>query len=244
MRTPLPGQLEPLRPRGPQCFVDWRYVEAGEVPWKAANQRFGLFDALPEEPYGYPTGPSCIRLEAQRAELVGPIFPLDKPWETNYNMYFATVLYEEGVYRAWYTCIPPDSISSKSMRWRWVAGQVVCYAESDDGFNWRKPKLRELPFGNQQETNIVYGRDLSPNGFQSGSVFKDPHAPAEERYKLFYLGETYPGNIDEMKAAYQQRFGSDIDPLSFASGKAHHFDPNSEAKAPSFYKDDGGCCLT
>jgi hypothetical protein len=42
---------------------------------------------------------------------------------------------------------------------------MVCYAESEDGFNWTKPNLCLVSYLDEPPTNFVYGRQLSPTGF-------------------------------------------------------------------------------
>lgn len=226
MITPLAGELEPHRVIGRQYFTNWQFVDAGQVVWTADGEGLRISAAAPPGSYGRPNGPFGIRLEAQRAELIGPLFEMNRAWEINYNMYFATVLHEGGIYRAWYSCVPPG--------WhdRWASGQLVCYAESVDGFSWTKPNLGLIPYEGERDTNIVYSRAISANGFQSGSVFKDPHGPAAERYKLFYLGEFDCDDVGAAKARYGQRFGDDMDPLCFAKGRPHHFEPQQPKAAP------------
>lgn len=213
MRTPLAGQLEPMRPRGPQCLVDWRYVKAGSVGWYAGAERIGLWESAPSQTRGRSMAPSGIRLRAQPAETLGPILPRDKPWE--YRHVIATVLYDEGIYRAWYSGVPGDHFKGQKLRWPVGHGNVLCYAESDDGVTWRKPNLGIAEYHGETQTNIVYGRDLSLTGFHGGSVFKDLHAPPAERYKLIYMGLITDVDVDAWKATYRQRFGDDMDPMSF-----------------------------
>ena len=140
MRTPVEGQLEPMRPEGPQCFVDWRFVKAGFVGWYADADRVGVWEPAPENTVGRPEAPYGVRLQAQPAEeTVGPNMARDKPWEYTYHI--NTVLYDEGVYRAWYECVPEDHFRGLDVGWPKGHGNLMCYAESDDGFNWRKPAL-------------------------------------------------------------------------------------------------------
>src|SRR4051812_14738303 len=132
MRTPLPGQLEPMEPKGPQLFVDWRYVRAGFVGWYAGEQRIGVWEPAPENTVGVPLAPFGIRLQAQVADTLGPILPRDKPWEYSYHI--NTVMYDEGVYRIWYECIPEDHFVRDDVPYPLGHGNVLAYAESDDGF--------------------------------------------------------------------------------------------------------------
>ncbi|CAG0943466.1 hypothetical protein ANRL1_01353 [Anaerolineae bacterium] len=206
-----------LQPRGSQLFVDWRYVDAGEVDWTSNTAPVNQWKGQPPADIrGVATGPSGIRLQTQKAETVGPILLMDRPWEMQYNMYFANAMYEDGIYRAWYTCIPPDHLMH---RWSNAAGQVICYAESQDGFNWKKPNLGLYSY-HGEPTNVVFGRELSLYGCQSGSIFKDPKAPSEERYKLFYVGVVSSDNLEDLKSTWRKRFGdAGVSPTSFKKGK-------------------------
>jgi hypothetical protein len=97
----LASQMEPLRLRGPQLFVDWRHVSEGEVAWEQSGQALGIWDVPPPKMRARASVPYGIRLETQRAENLVPIFDLDKPWEQFYLMYVCTVLYAAGKYRMW-----------------------------------------------------------------------------------------------------------------------------------------------
>ena len=197
-------------PKGTQCFVNWKHVEAGVVPWLNNGKRVNCWENPPAYTTG-PTGPVGIRLEAQKANLVGPLCDMDKPWETNYNMYFNTVVYENGWYRAWYSCVPNDYINPEDKKARKAHGHVICYAQSRDGLHWEKPELG-MYFYEGNPTNIVYGRELAPYGFQSGSVFIDPNAPEKEKYKLFFLGVIdHNKDMKSVKDEYSERFGDAVD---------------------------------
>jgi hypothetical protein len=215
MRLILPSQKQPLKPQGPQLFVDWRHISEGELTWmrdgKKASQWGGGEPPIPvaDAPYG-------IRLEAVKAEVIGPMLPQDQPWELGYLMYVNTILVEDGKYRMWYTVVP-DDFRYKKMDFDHDVGWVLCYAESDDGFNWTKPNLGLTDFEGHP-TNWVYGRHLSPNAFASGAVFKDPSAPPEERYKLIYRGEERHDDMAAFIERQHARFGDDMDPKS-AGGK-------------------------
>ena len=190
-----------MHPRGPQCMVDWRYVRGGFVGWYAGNERVGVWEPAPANIRGEPLAPYGLRLTAQPAETVGPTFPQDKPWE--YSCQIHTLLYEEGVYRAWYECVPDDHFKGKPLAWPTGHGNLLCYAESDDGYTWRKPNLGIASYHNIAETNIVYGRELSPNGMHGSGVFKDLHAPSAERYKLIYMATVT--NVDQDAWAAEHR---------------------------------------
>lgn len=234
MRLILPSQAQPLTLKGPQLFVDWRFVSEGEVNWlrdgtaKTTNWGDGSGRIVPR--VQVPTG---IRLEGVKAEVVGPMLPQTLPWELGYLMYLNTIIKENGTYRMWYTVVPDDFAYNKDLKIDVDVGWVLCYAESQDGINWVKPQLGLAQFEGQ-ETNWVYGRHLSPNAFASGSVFKDPNAPPAERYKLIYRGEIATGDIEEFKKRQKERFGSDMDPkaLKGKPGKPNTCATTSGAVSP------------
>ena len=113
MRTPLQGQLVPMSPQGPQCFVDWRWVKAGYVGWYSGDTRIGVWDKAPSNTVSKPHGPFGIRLNAQQAKTIGPIMQRDKPWE--YGYHFVYVIYDGGKYRGWYEGIPADHFDNSDV---------------------------------------------------------------------------------------------------------------------------------
>ena len=63
------------------------------------------------------------------------------------------------------------------------------YAESDDGIHWKLPTVGNSKMSAGGYRNIVFGADLTPTqGYHVGSVFVDPSASKNERYKVFHLG--------------------------------------------------------
>ncbi|MCX6908762.1 MAG: hypothetical protein NTY01_12060 [Verrucomicrobia bacterium] len=97
----------------------------------------------------------------QRREIV--IRP-DKPWEQLMISFYLTVLDEEGKLRMWYIC------RDKANR------PNVAYAESRDGVHWTKPNLGIVEYDGSKENNLT-----GLTTFE-GVVFRDPNAPAKERY--------------------------------------------------------------
>jgi len=86
-------------------------------------------------------------------------------------MCYGTVLRDKGIFRMWYSAWPRD----------WENGAnsgLVGYAESDDGLAWRKPKLGLVDYkGKGKDNNLI---DIFGHSF---TVFIDPDAPAESRYR-------------------------------------------------------------
>lgn len=123
-----------------------------------------------------------------------PVLEADSPWESE-TIGNPCALYSQsrGIYQMWYEAIgpalPPDSPGGRTRRtaradnWELRANWYIGYAESEDGFVWRKPSvgimLEDLYPGN----NIVH-RD---SGFLGGmiSVIEDTEDPdPDRRYKM------------------------------------------------------------
>jgi hypothetical protein len=103
---------------------------------------------------------------------------------------YMTVIYENGIYRLWYESLGSDYHDGSDSK--------LCYAESSDGFNWKKPVLSLVEYEGDKKTNIVF--DKSSNGgfgYHGGTVFLDPAAPSSERYKLIY--STYDAKENKEK---------------------------------------------
>jgi hypothetical protein len=95
-------------------------------------------------------------------------------WEGNTSAY-VTVFPDGGVFRMYYRGSHWDADSKTASQ------QVVCYAESDDGISWTKPRLGLFPHEGSKETNIVW----EGAGSHNFTPFKDanPSCPPGERYK-------------------------------------------------------------
>lgn len=109
-----------------------------------------------------------VRKDPQRNLLLA-----DQPSET--GLAWVCVLHDGGRYRLWYN-------SSHPSRW----GLSVSYAESDDGIVWRKPVLNQVEIAGYKANNVVFNGHPGTGGIELGSVFVDPNASPEERYKMFF----------------------------------------------------------
>ncbi|MBC7287305.1 MAG: hypothetical protein H5T86_04510 [Armatimonadetes bacterium] len=160
-------------------FTDWRFIDPGWFSWvDAQGQARGIGeswapDALFFRPVNSPYG---IRLIAQPPETVGPLIEPDRPWE-RLGIWLATIIYENGVYRAWALC------------WEeWAKPPCLTYFESRDGYTWECPNLGIHEYGGNKDNNILL---LDSPG--NKAVFVDRAGPAEERYKMV-LGDM-PGGV-------------------------------------------------
>ena len=149
-------------------FTNWFFIRPGNLLWLNDSDEYintveegdqdpvyGPWDARLERP----SSPYGIEILAQRAMRLGPIIQRGEPWEEDYVI-FKTVLKDGDTYRAWGKSKPGGD----------------CYFESSDGFNWERPLLRQKYFDGSLENNLL-------NPGQEGTVFIDPAAPPEERYK-------------------------------------------------------------
>lgn len=112
-------------------------------------------------------------------EKLGQMIVPEYPWEIA-CINWVTVRQENGLWRAWYEAFsnPADDY-----------GSILCYAESHDGFHWEKPKLGICEFNGSKENNIVIDTAATGGlGFHGHSIFVDPSAPAEARYRCLFLG--------------------------------------------------------
>lgn len=103
-----------------------------------------------------------------------PVLVPDAPWEkgpgSSYGIY-SSVLQDEGRIRIWYHMRCGDYVSGEDEA-------CVGYAESADGINFSKPVLNLHETNGSRENNIVI-----PSRIGGSSVWVDPNAPPEERYK-------------------------------------------------------------
>ncbi|MBI85464.1 MAG: hypothetical protein CMJ81_19905 [Planctomycetaceae bacterium] len=111
----------------------------------------------------------------------------DQPWESGPNMYinnYCCVLKENGVVRLWYDL--------------WRGGEDrhgrEAYAESADGLHFTKPVQNQYTVNGSKRNNIVI-----PGSIGGCSVWIDPQAPAEHRYKT--QAKVYPSSQFHMHSS-------------------------------------------
>ena len=93
-----------------------------------------------------------------------PVLAPEKPWESR-GCSNPTVMLDEGVYKMWYSANGEDGIPRD------------CYATSTDGIHWERPNIGRIDYQGSRENNII-SLDLN-----HGSIFKDPSAEPEQRFK-------------------------------------------------------------
>ncbi len=111
------------------------------------------------------------------------VFTGDRPWEGNTCSHF-TVFPDGDLFRMYYRAQDYDEVKGRPN-----AHKFICYAESDDAINWRRPSLGIFEFNGSSDNNIILNclqRTASNGAF---AVFKDsnPDCPDESRYKAMAL---------------------------------------------------------
>jgi hypothetical protein len=113
------------------------------------------------------------RLTLHRPQTRGVAIVHDQPWEGN-TCFYHSVFRDGDRYRMYYRGshhVPGQSASH----------QTVCYAESNDGVTWTKPKLGLVEFDGSKENNIIW----DGVGRHNFVPFKDPNpeCKSEATYK-------------------------------------------------------------
>lgn len=98
-------------------------------------------------------------------------------------------------------------------------GQFCCYAESDDGIHWRKPKLGLHEFQGSKDNNIVMVRQQVGDATSEPgepAVFKDenPAAPPDARYKALLPANRLPKDHRRGLLAFKSPDGLHWTPMS------------------------------
>lgn len=159
-------------------FIDWDLIEPGYgVAWSGEH-------AVSWE------SPSGVRLTVHPPHAISPpIVCADRPWESALNVY-ATLMKADGasggaLYRLYYES---HYFHRREEPREDEPGMLAC-AESRDGVTWTKPIVGSVSFNGSVENNLVFGRELSlGRGGHGATVFLDPAAPPQERYKLVNSG--------------------------------------------------------
>jgi hypothetical protein len=98
--------------------------------------------------------------------------------------FYGTVLLDEGRFRMWYyACHQGDELHPDPLAGRLVEGPI-CYAESEDGITWTKPRLGQVLLKGSRDNNAIALPDKMTEG---AFVVKDPDDPDPgRRYKMVY----------------------------------------------------------
>jgi hypothetical protein len=174
------------------AFANWCYVRPGSFGWyddDGVNVTVEGSSAPTEahfRGFDQPTGIRLVVHGARKGEV--PTIRPELPYEAMADMH--TVIQDDSAFRGWGSCKTVDG------------GDFCAYFESDDGINWRRPKLGVVEYRGSRANNFIES--------VHGTVFYDPAGPPEERYKA--IGESYFSK-DRLEAYCKRRPG-DFDPKS------------------------------
>jgi len=169
-----------------QVFLDDRLYEkittvlpagAGQE-WDDFNPELGAHTSAPAKSAdmikSYAVRPMLVKPVKERSNpLVTPTLPC----EMN-SIVVGGVLKdpENGILRMYYTSWGRDP---EVMLYDRPQGNRMCYAESDDGLNWRKPNLGIRSFHDRKDNNIFLQEKIRA---QAPGIVYDPDQPEDRRY--------------------------------------------------------------
>jgi hypothetical protein len=135
----------------------------------------------------------------------GPVLHADKPWEDFRLTSYFTIIQDGSLCRMYYSCFSKDQWHTPNS---WDEHAYLCYAVSTDGVHWTKPELGIVEFGGSKANNILM------RGVVDGTVFIDPKAPPERRYKLLHTIGPHKGGLRVSYSADGVHFTTPADPVS------------------------------
>ena len=215
MHSHLSGLKPPYRlPGDTLYFHDWRYLRHGhpQSQWLTQQgENLPIFqpEPVPEMRYEVcPYGRPGLRLRAVPAVKSGPVIaPHNSPFP--FFLMPGNLIHDEGMYRFWLEVWPVESFGTQGIGRQ----NLVCYAESDNGFDWRFPEQGHIEHASACARHAVYGAPAAGGSLHGCGVFKDPSAPLEERYKLIQQG-TVSGDALE---TYLRERPEDVQPSAVSA---------------------------
>ena len=138
-----------------------------------------------------------VRIVMNPPAKAGQVLFADKPWEDFRLTSYFTVVQDGGICRMYYSCFSKDQWHTPKS---WEKHAYLCYAESKDGIRWTKPELGLVEFEGSKKNNIIL------RSVVDGTVFIDPTAPPERRYKLLHTIGPHKGGLRVSYSADGLRF--------------------------------------
>ena len=145
----------------PQPFWDWYGIWPGQTGIDERGQAW-----VQDMPVG-------VRLVVQPARKSEIFIVPERPWEQG-TLSPTCILWEEGLLRLWYFSQGADEGDAT----------FVAYAESRDGFDWKRPELGLQEYRGSAANNLLFRVDA----FELQSVFIDPSESPEARFKALGRG--------------------------------------------------------
>jgi hypothetical protein len=136
-------------------------VAAAQTPVQVGDQRQLLFDDR------FVQHAKGIEFDVHQPRKTGDVtIPSEAGWPVGG---YSSVLKYGGRYHLWYT-----------------ARNAICYARSEDGIHWERPRFRLAHLEGSPENNIVigYGAGEVQKDTHGVMVFIDPNANESERFRL------------------------------------------------------------
>lgn len=162
---------EPYRLAGNRIvFTNWHFVRPAGFSWHDREGRnvSVIGDQGPDEAvFRRRDETGGINLKIETPVSIGPVLTPEKPWETD-GVSVGAVLTDGGIYKIWAMNNWGD-LKNKG-------GRHFLYYESEDGMHWTRPNCGVYDYNGEKNNNILCES-------LGGTVFIDPSAPPEERYK-------------------------------------------------------------
>src|SRR5438105_7690483 len=130
-----------------------------------------------------------VQLRLHEPHREGIALKFDRPWEGEFSGY-TTVIKDEALYRMYYRGLPSAGRDGSE-------NESVCYAESNDGIAWTKPKLRLFEVRGTLDNNVILTNRPFAHNF-SPLLDERPDTPAAEKYKA--LAGLSPGGLHAFRS--------------------------------------------
>jgi len=131
--------------------------------------------------------------KAEKVVVQGPQVGPPGSWDARIAVDYPTVLFEDGRFRMWYSCMPEPQSHGEN-----ADHGLTCYAESEDGIRWHKPDLRITGQHRYPGNNL-----LTLPGFCMGVVRALPGSDFKYLTATTQIGPLEPDVCDVPENNYQ-----------------------------------------
>ena len=168
-------ETKTFRMSSPRPLSEWELPSAGKEDVLNIGSRLELFvDTFLIEKQ------DNVQYILHAPEDAGVVLSFDKPWEGPFCGY-ATIIKDRDKYRLYYRGLPQAGKDGSST-------ETTCYAESEDGINWKKPDLGIHEVSGTRKNNIILA-DVAPIT-HNFSPFLDTREGINPKHKYKALGGT------------------------------------------------------
>lgn len=145
------------------------------------------------------------RIWHQARKYPEPVLRSEHPWEHQCPAAFGTVLYRHGRFQMWYNVV---HAAGGAVRWTHHIKPRICYAESDDGVHWNKPRLGLCQTLGNTANNVVI-QSKKPQGLIDDITVIDD--PTDRRWPLKALyWDGVPGTTYKRRGIWTARSNDGI----------------------------------